>query len=435
MEEEPPQPDDPARDHTAAPHKRARTDSGSSTSAESLHSTRTLDSDDVDFVDENGRVYGNDTYFMPCDQAEQDRLAIQHQVFVGALKGKLSTTPLTNATRRVLDLGTGPGNWAVAVAEQFPNTEVVGVDMAVWDIETTEADAGGGRVTWEIDDLDIWGVESDMDDLTSRLENYNPFVDPTARNPLDSPAKTKAAKDSQTHSQSETPYPSSPSFNPYTLDPDEQPGWHFSHPFDLIHLRNCKGTFAYWEDVYAEIYKNLAPGGWVEVADFELVLPTMINATTPSPGSEEPAPGYTDGAPLPTIRKLYLAMMEASFKSGRPLGTFYMHPTYLEDAGFKDVRTTYVNVPIGQWPEDPEQKKIGKMFLVVFYESLEAHLLRLLTKWGDKDKVWTVEEVLEEVERGKREIMDWSDGPGGRESREGWCANFKWIVGRKSKNA
>jgi len=400
-------------------------------------STRTLDSDDLEFVDENGRVYGNSTYFMPCDQAEQDRLAIQHQVFVGALKGKLSTTPLTDATRRVLDLGTGPGNWAVAVATQFPNAEVVGVDMAVWDIETTEADGGGGRVTWEIDDLDIWGVESEMDELTSRLEHYDPFLDPTARNPA---KKGNKGSHSHPHSASETPFPSSPSFNPYTLDPNQQPGWHFSHPFDLIHLRNCKGTFAYWEDVYAEIYKNLSPGGWVEVADFELVLPEMINATTtttttPGEGESEPVKSYRDGAPLPTIRKLYLAMMEASFKSGRPLGTFYMHPTYLEDAGFKDVRTTYVNVPIGQWPEDPEQKKIGKMFLVVFYESLEAHLLRLLTKWGDKERVWTVDEVRAEVERGKKEISEWSDGPGGREAREGWCANFKWIVGRKSKNA
>jgi len=403
------------------------------------HSTRTLESDDLQFIEENGRIYGNDTYYMPCDQAEQDRLTIQHQVFVNALKGKLSTTPLTADTRRVLDLCTGPGNWAVAVAQYLPQAEVVGVDMAVWDIETTEADGGSGRVTWEIDDLDIWGVEDEMDELTLRLEHYDPFADPTARNPPDTSAKARAAKglqidtDCNMQSESDTPYPTSPIFDPYKLEPPAQPGWHFSQPFDLIHLRNCKGTFAYWEEVYAEIYKNLTPGGWVEVCDFELVLPEMINSTGLEQGPGERIV-YTEGAPLPTIRKLYLAMMEASFKSGRPLGTFYMHRTYLEDAGFKDVKTTYVNVPIGQWPEDPDQKKIGKMFLVVFYESLEAHLLRLLTHWGDKDHVWTVEEVHKEIEQGKREIMEWSDGPGGRESREGWCANFKWIIGRKSKN-
>jgi SAM-dependent methyltransferase len=399
-------------------------------------STRTLSSTDFELVDENDRVYGNTTYYMPCDEAEQDRLAIQHQVFVYALKGKLTTTPLLDTHCRVLDLCTGPGNWAVAVAQQFPKAEVVGVDMAVWDIETTEADGGGGNVTWEIDDLDIWGVESDMENLTNRLERYDPFLDPTARNP----ARRNKTKDSNSHPQSgaETSFPSSPSYNPDILDPDEQPGWHFAHPFNLIHVRNCKGIFAYWEDVYAEIYKNLAPGGWVEVCDYELLLPEMINTSIGSPSSSSSNNHLTpqkDTAPMPTIRKLYLAMMQASFKSGRPLGTFYMHPTYLEDAGFKDIRTTYVNVPVGQWPADPEQRKIGKMFLVVVIESFESNLLRLLTKWGDKEKVWTREEVMLEVERGKREIMEWTEGmqDGGNEAV--WCANFKWVVGRKSKNA
>lgn len=405
------------------------------------HSTRTLSSTDFELVDENGRVYGNTTFYMPCDEAEQDRLTIQHQVFVYALKGKLTTTPLPDTRCRVLDLCTGPGNWAVAVAQQFPKAEVVGVDMAVWDIETTEADGGGGGVTWEIDDLDIWGVESEMDSLTSRLERYDPFLDPTVRNP----ARKNTTKSPNSHPQSgtETSFPSSPSYNLDTLDPDEQPGWHFSHPFDLIHVRNCKGIFAYWEDVYAEIYKNLAPGGWVEVCDFELLLPEMINAPT---GPSSPhlshdhlthtgGPSQTGTVPLPTIRKLYLSMMEASFKSGRPLGTYYLHPTYLEDAGFKDVRTTYVNVPVGQWPRDPEQKKIGKMFLVVVIESFESNLMRLLTRWGDKEKVWTSDEVMVEVERGKKEILDWTEGMEDEGNGAVWCANFKWVVGRKSKNA
>ncbi|KAF2262057.1 S-adenosyl-L-methionine-dependent methyltransferase [Lojkania enalia] len=280
---------------------------------------------------------------MPCDQAEQDRLTILHQVFVHALEGKLTTTKITPMTRRILDLGTGPGHWAVAMAQQYPHTDVVGVDMAHKPPSTSEA---------------------------------------------------------------------GPSFNPYVLESEAQPGWHFSQPFDLIHLRNLAGSFAYWEDVYAEIYKNLAPGGCVEVADLELLPPEMTSSIA-----------------------LYLAGMQASYKSGRPLGTFYMHPTYLEDAGFKDVRTTSVNVPVGQWPEDEKQKKIGKMFLVTFMECLEAFSLRLLTKHGDQERLWTAEEVRETVEAGKKEILEWSEGFGGEGRREGWCANFKWIVGRKSKNA
>ncbi|KAF2240320.1 S-adenosyl-L-methionine-dependent methyltransferase [Trematosphaeria pertusa] len=359
---------------------------------------------------------------MPCDQPEQDRLALQHQVYLLALKGKLTTTRITSATRRILDLGTGPGYWAVAMAQQYPHAEVVGVDMAVWDIETTEAVAPNARVTWEIDDLDVWGVEPELDDVTLRLERYNPYRDHANREPLDSPAKQKTkASDSQTHTQPHTP--SDPSFDLYSLEPEVQPGWHFSDTFDLIHMRSMKGVFAYWEGVYDEIYKNLSPGGWVEIADYDMTMPSLEEMA----GIEE--------FPFPALRKLYLGVMQASFKSGRPIGTYYMHPTYLEDAGFKDVQTTYVNVPIGQWPEDEEQRKIGKLFLVSVMEMLEANLLRLLTVWGDAEKIWSVEEVKDEIERGKKEILEWSRGPDRQGKTEGWCASFKWIVGRKSKNA
>ncbi|KAF2866549.1 S-adenosyl-L-methionine-dependent methyltransferase [Massariosphaeria phaeospora] len=427
MEEEQPQPDDPARDHTAAQYKRPRSDSGSSTSVESLHSTRSLRSDDLEFIHENDRIYGNSVYYMPCDQAEQDRLAILHQVFTYALKGKLTTTNVSHATRRILDVGTGPGHWAVAMAEQYPHAEVVGVDMAVWDLDMTEEDVGSSRVIWEIDDLDVWGTEADMDALNSRLKRYDPFRDHTA--PLHSPSRSKFRL-SDPHAPLQPHSPTTePSFNPYILDPEDQPGWHFSDSFDLIHARNMRGTFADWEDFYAEVYKHLSPGGWVEIADYELAMPQIPEV------NDEPGEPSTNQPPLPTLRRIILAMMQASFKAGRPLGTYYMHPTYLQDAGFKDVRTTYVNVPVGQWPDDEEQKRIGKMFLVVLMESMEAQLLRLLTTTGDDERVWTPEEVRLEVEKAKLEIFEWAEGLDGKLKGVTWCASFKWVVGRKSKTA
>ena len=53
----------------------------------------------------------------------------------------------------------------------------------------------------------------------------------------------------------------------------------------------------------------------------------------------------------------------------------------------------------------------------------------------DAEKIWTADEVIEVVELAKKEILDWSEGLVNERRREGWCANFKWIVGRKSKNA
>ncbi|KAJ4302865.1 hypothetical protein N0V90_001756 [Kalmusia sp. IMI 367209] len=417
MEEGPPQSENLARDHTGVPPKRARTDSDSSTSLESLRSTRTLQSDDLEFVYENGRVYGNDSYYMPCDQAENDRLAIHHRIYTAALKGKLTTTNVTSDTKRILDLGTGPGHWAVAMARQYPHAEVVGIDMAVWDVETTEESVGATGVNWEVDDLDVWGVEDDFDDLTQRLKRYDPSHDYANREPLISSAKGKLKAPASDSSQPHTP--SDSAYESYMLEPEAQPGWHFSEPFDLIYMRGMKGVFAYWEGVYDEIYKNLTPGGWIEVVDFDMSMPDIEMGV--------------DQFPFPTLARLYLGVMQAAFKSGRPVGTFYMHPTYLEDAGFTHIQQTYVNVPIGLWPEDEEQRAIGKMHLVCIMEMLESYLLRYLTMWGDAQKDhWTREEVQQMIEVGKGEIMDWASGTDKHGNmREGWCASYKWIIGRK----
>ncbi|KAL8764164.1 MAG: hypothetical protein Q9184_000133 [Pyrenodesmia sp. 2 TL-2023] len=78
---------------------------------------------------ENDRVYANDSYFMPCDDQEQTRLAITHQCFTSILDGQLSFQNIPRSAKRILDIGTGIGDWAIAVSERFPNAEVLATDI------------------------------------------------------------------------------------------------------------------------------------------------------------------------------------------------------------------------------------------------------------------------------------------------------------------
>ncbi|KAH3976209.1 hypothetical protein HBH98_160710 [Parastagonospora nodorum] len=422
MVEEAPPPGSSVAAQKASPPKRSRADSDSSASVDSTRSVRTLAPDDLEYVFENGRTYGNDTYYMPGidmpnnDFRAQDYLAIQHQVFVRALQGRLTTTRLLPSTRRILDLGTGPGHWAVDMSRQY-NAEVVGIDMTEWDLDATEG-VGESKVIWELDDLDVWAREPDIEDLTAQLGQFDFFTEPFNRNPIDPSSRTEPVADFGT--LQDTAHTSVESLLNLVTRPE--PGWHFSDAYEFIHLRNMKGAFTHWEEVYAEIYKSLSPGGWVEIADWDLgQVPPLSSPTTGTPSV----------LPLPTLRKIYAAGIEASFKSGRPLGTFYMHPSYLEEAGFTDIQTTHVNVPVGQWHQDEAQKSIGKLMLVVVMETFELGLPRLLTKWGDKEKVWTIEEIQEALELARQEILDWSEKAEKGEV-EGWCASLKWITGRKS---
>ncbi|KAK5114621.1 hypothetical protein LTR85_010198 [Meristemomyces frigidus] len=103
----------------------------------SWRSTRTqsLTSSTVDFKFENGRRYHafrEGEYYLPNDESEQDRLDLQHAVFRYALDGRLFLAPLLKDNLHdVLDVGCGTGLWAMDVADENPQAQVLGFDLRV----------------------------------------------------------------------------------------------------------------------------------------------------------------------------------------------------------------------------------------------------------------------------------------------------------------
>ncbi|KAL8710995.1 MAG: hypothetical protein Q9220_004594 [cf. Caloplaca sp. 1 TL-2023] len=96
---------------------------------------------------EDERGYANDSYFMPCDDQEQTRLAVTHQCFTSILNGQLTFQMIPRSARRILDIGTGIGDWAIAVAESFPKAEIIATDIACFQPSNVPP-----NVFFEIDD-------------------------------------------------------------------------------------------------------------------------------------------------------------------------------------------------------------------------------------------------------------------------------------------
>lgn len=65
---------------------------------------------------------------MPIDQTEQTRQYVLHQVFLKVFDLELTTVPL-DQPGYILDIGTGIGEWAIGMAEKYPQAEVFGTDI------------------------------------------------------------------------------------------------------------------------------------------------------------------------------------------------------------------------------------------------------------------------------------------------------------------
>ncbi|OIW29233.1 S-adenosyl-L-methionine-dependent methyltransferase [Coniochaeta ligniaria NRRL 30616] len=117
-------------------------------------STTSVRSSIYEFVEEHGRTfhrYKQGKYWMPNDMKEQERLDLQHAVFLMLLKGKLHLAPLDNP-QEVLDLGTGTGIWAIDFAHQYPSAQVIGTDLS-----PIQPDFVPANCRFEVDDAeDDW---------------------------------------------------------------------------------------------------------------------------------------------------------------------------------------------------------------------------------------------------------------------------------------
>lgn len=69
---------------------------------------------------------------MPNDEAELTRLNIVHQIYLIFLDNALTTAPLP-PTPRILDIGTGPGDWAIEMSAAHPTATIIASDLTVFD--------------------------------------------------------------------------------------------------------------------------------------------------------------------------------------------------------------------------------------------------------------------------------------------------------------
>ncbi|KAL2016043.1 hypothetical protein VTK56DRAFT_4333 [Thermocarpiscus australiensis] len=69
-------------------------------------------------------------YPIPNDEEEYKRESLRHVMLKELLNGKLYIAPIGDNPQKIIDLGTGFGEWAIEVAETFPSARITGVDLS-----------------------------------------------------------------------------------------------------------------------------------------------------------------------------------------------------------------------------------------------------------------------------------------------------------------
>jgi len=155
--------------------------------------------------------------------------------------------------------------------------------------------------------------------------------------------------------------------------------------FDIIHARLVPFHAKVVPGVFRRCYEYLKPGGYIEI---QYMLPPF--------STDEPA-----GAPEHASKIIQWARLrkEAASKLGIEYSITNRLPEELSEAGFEDVQTLDLKLPIGPWMDDERMKDVGKIFLECLQLGKLDLSLELLSHLGMEER-----QIVDLVEQAGKEL-------------------------------
>ncbi|KAH6637237.1 S-adenosyl-L-methionine-dependent methyltransferase [Chaetomium tenue] len=302
------------------------TDTDSSYDADLASSTNSLTTSILAYRTIQGRTFHSDRtpaeYWGPNDERQNVCMDIIHHGLTLVTDGDLYRAPLEmTKVKRVLDIGTGTGIWAIDFADAHPGVEVIGTDISPI------------QPGWVPPNLQF-----EMEDAT-------------------------------------------------------QPWTFAAESFDFVHIRYMFGSVADWDALFAEAYRVLRPGGYIETfeADARMYAPDGT---------------VLEGSPLDQWGKVF---REGGKKFGR---TFMvvgedLQRKGLEAAGFVDLVQQDFKAPITAWAADKKNQEIG----AYNHLSLEQDMEGLILYMFQEVMGWSTTEIHAYIAHLRRQLRDKSVHP------------------------
>ena len=124
------------------------------------------------------------------------------------------------------------------------------------------------------------------------------------------------------------------------------------------------GSIADWPRLLQQAYDHIAPGGWIELSDFDAWASTDDNSLPETSSYHE----------------FQVRLEEAATQFGRKMNVGPGHRSALEQTGFVDVVEDIRKVPLSPWPKDPKQKELGRYMQIQMLDAVESYGLAPLTR-------------------------------------------------------
>ncbi|KAJ3545024.1 hypothetical protein NM208_g2720 [Fusarium decemcellulare] len=167
---------------------------------------------------------------------------------------------------------------------------------------------------------------------------------------------------------------------------DIEDDWDYLGEFDYVHSRFMNLSIQDWKGYLENIYKNLTPGGYVELQEVDVIM------------------GCDDGTLTEdlTLYKWCRLFDEAAENIGRSFARTDKFKDIMTEVGFIDVVETRFKWPSNQWPKDPKYKELGAWNNENAKSALEALTLAPFTRGLG----WTREQVDDYLVDLKRDFND-----------------------------
>ncbi|KAF5026340.1 hypothetical protein F66182_1548 [Fusarium sp. NRRL 66182] len=116
-------------------HDDTEDDADSTLGNDAASSTASVSSSILEYRRSQGRTYHSEkfttNYFCPNDDQQLQSVDLTHHYLMILLDDRLFLAPLQEEKiRKVLDVGTGTGIWAIEFADRYPNADIIGTDLS-----------------------------------------------------------------------------------------------------------------------------------------------------------------------------------------------------------------------------------------------------------------------------------------------------------------